>query len=217
MSLSVGFQIPSLFAILLATPPLLRSPKIFCLHGRVPERYELWSLNAQGFREVHLFARVKLFDDFAEDTFRSTFFNSRRCRIPFIGRRSLNGSVEFIRFADVISDSTSNIISTRNIFVHPWGKYPTLIGPTCSNYTCQAYVHITCQKGFNQCCDHGRLRLKWVERKRVAFEQHLVRVRQDMSDDVTANYVFPSLNATIFCSTHLRHRRSWSHLWLNPF
>ena len=29
---------------------------IVCLHGRVPEEYELWSLNAQGVREVHMFA-----------------------------------------------------------------------------------------------------------------------------------------------------------------
>ena len=88
--------------------------------------------------------------------FSGTFFNSRRCCIPFIDQRSVNGSVEFIRFADVIADSTSNIISTRNIFVHPWGKYPTLIGPTCSKYTCRAYVPITCRKGFYQSCARKR-------------------------------------------------------------
>ena len=76
---------------------------IFCLRGRVPERYKLWSLNAQGVCEVHPFARIRLLDNFREDTFQTTFFNSRRCRIPFIGRRSLNGSVEFIDFADVTS------------------------------------------------------------------------------------------------------------------
>ena len=32
---------------------------------------------------------------------------------------------------------------------------------------------------------------------RVAFEHQLVRVRQDMSDDVTASYVFPSLNDSL--------------------
>ena len=109
---------------------------IVCLHGRVPEKYELWSLNAQGVREVHPFARVRLFDNFTEDNFRNTFYNSRRCRIPFIGQKSLNGSVQFVRFANVTSDSTSNIISTRNIFVHPWGNHPTFIEPTCSSYTC---------------------------------------------------------------------------------
>ena len=51
---------------------------IVCLNGRVPERYEVWSLNAQGVREVHPISGVKPFDDFTEDTFRSTFFNSRR-------------------------------------------------------------------------------------------------------------------------------------------
>ena len=69
---------------------------IVCLNGRVTERYKLWSLNAQGVCEVHPIARVKLFDDFAEDNFRSNFINSRRCRILFIGQRLVNGSVEFI-------------------------------------------------------------------------------------------------------------------------
>ena len=113
---------------------------IVCLHVCVPEKYELWSMNAQGVCEVHPFARVRLFDDLTEDTFRTTFYNSRRHRIPFIGRISLNGIFQFIRFADVTSDSTSNIISAQNIFVHPWGNYPTLIGPTCSNYTCRVHV-----------------------------------------------------------------------------
>ena len=135
---------------------------IVCLHGRVPERYDLWSMNAQGVREVHPFARVSLFDDFREDTIRTTFYNSRRCRIPFIGRRSLTVSFQFIRFADVTSYSTSDIISTRNIFVHEWGNYPTMIGSTFYNYTCRAYVPITSQKGFRQRCNHERLRLKWV-------------------------------------------------------
>ena len=62
----------------------------------------------------------------------------------------MNGSVEFIRFTDVIADSTLDIISTRNIFVHPWGKYPTLIGPACSKYTCRAYIPITCQNDFRE-------------------------------------------------------------------
>ena len=116
---------------------------IICLHGWVPKMYKLWSMNAQGVREVHPFARVRLFDDFCEDTFWATFFNSQICRIPFIGRRLINRSVQFLCFADVTSDSTKDVISTRNIFVHEWGNYPTMIWPTCSNYTCRAYVPIT--------------------------------------------------------------------------
>ena len=167
---------------------------IVCLYRRVPERYEVWSLNAHRVRKVHLTARVKLFDLFAEETFRSTFFNSRRCHVQFNGCRSVNGSIEFIRFADVIAVSTSNIISTRNIFVHPWGKYPTLISPACSEYTCRAYIPITCQKGFNQRCDHERLRLLWVERRIISSERNLARICDHMSDDVAMNYVFPPFN-----------------------
>ena len=46
---------------------------IVCLHGQVPEEYELWSLNAQGVREVRPFAWVRLYDDLREDTFLTTF------------------------------------------------------------------------------------------------------------------------------------------------
>ena len=66
-----------------------------------------------------------------------------------------------------------------------------MVGPTCSDYTCRAYVPITSQKGFRQMCNHERLRLKWVEGKRVALEYHIVGVRQDMRDDVAANYTPP--------------------------
>ena len=110
--------------------------------------------------------------------------------------------------ASPMSFCTLNIRSNRNIFVHPWGNYPTLTRRTCSNYTCRAYVPITCQKGFNQRCYHVRLRLNWVEQKRVAFERHLVRVRQDMSDDVIASYVFPSLNDALGMASPANSPRS---------
>ena len=90
--------------------------------------------------------------------------------------------------------STSNIIYTQNIFILPLGNYPTFIRPTLSYYTCRVYVPITCQKGFNQRCNHERLHIKWVKRKRVAFDRHLAILCQDMSDDVAANYTFPPLN-----------------------
>ena len=58
---------------------------IVYLHGQVPERHELWSLNAQEVLKVHPFSQIRLLDDFREDTSQTTFFNLRRCRIPFIG------------------------------------------------------------------------------------------------------------------------------------
>ena len=91
---------------------------IVCINCWVPEIYEVWSLNGHVVRKVHITARFKLFDLFDEDTFWSTFYYSQRCCVPFIGRKSLNGSVEFIRYSDVIAESTSDIIYTRNIFVN---------------------------------------------------------------------------------------------------
>ena len=86
---------------------------IVFINGRVPERYEVWCLNRHGVCEVHLTARVVLFTLFDENTFRSTFYDSRRCRVPFVGRKGLNGSVDFICYLDVTSDSASEIISTQ--------------------------------------------------------------------------------------------------------
>ena len=137
---------------------------IVCLHGQVPERYELWGMNEKGICKVHPFARIRLLDYFREDTFQTTSFNSRRCCIPFVGRRYLNGSFEFIHFSDVTSN-TEVVISTPNLFVHGWGTNPTTIWPTVSNFTQRAYVPITSQKGFCQRCNHECLRLKWVEGK----------------------------------------------------
>ena len=84
---------------------------IVCLNGRVPERYEVWRINRDRVHEVHLTARVKLFTLSDENTFRSTFYDFQRCRVRFSGRKGLSGSVEFIRYSDVTSDSTSQIIS----------------------------------------------------------------------------------------------------------
>ena len=120
---------------------------IVCLNGRVPEMYELWALNAQVVREVYPFARVRLFDNFREDTFKNFLLNSRRCRIPFIVRISMNNSVKFIPFANVTSD-VEVFIYTPNIFVHDWGTNPTMIYRTVSNITQRAYDPITTQRGF---------------------------------------------------------------------
>ena len=148
--------------------------------------YDLWSLNAQVVREVHSFTRVRIFESFREDSFNTFFFNSRRCHIPFVGRRLLNNSVEFIRFAHVTSD-VEVVIYTPNIFVHNWGTNPNMIYPPVYNITRRAYDLITTQRGFVLQCNHERLRLKWVERKRIPLENHLVRIRQDIRDDVADN------------------------------
>ena len=162
-------------------------PYIVYLNGRVPEMYELWRLNYSGVREVHPFARVQLLVNFREDTFKTFFFSLRRCRIPFIGCKLLNRSVEFICFTHITSDAEV-VIYTPNRFVQDWGTYPTMIYPTVSNFTRHAYDPITTQRGFVLRCNHERLRLKRVERKRIALENHLYRIRQDIRDDVAFDY-----------------------------
>ena len=181
---------------------------IVCINGWVPERYKVWCLNGHGFRKVRITAWVKMFTLFDEKTFRSTFYDSQRCRVTFIGRKGLNGSVKFIRYSDVTSDSASDIISTQNIFVHSWGKYPTMIGHTCSNYTCCAYVPITCQEGFKKSCDHERWRLHFVERKIIAFQRHLAMVRDEMSYDVALNYTIPPVNNVLGMGSTFNSLRS---------
>ena len=156
--------------------------------------YKLWALNAQGVSEVHPFAWVRLFSNFREDTFKNFFFNLRRLRIPFIGQRSLNKSVEFIRFAHVTSD-VEVVIYTPNIFVNDWGTNPTMIYPTVSNITWRAYNTITTQRGFVLRCNHKRLRLKWVERKRIRLENNLAIIREDIRDNVLNNSCSPANHA----------------------
>ena len=48
---------------------------ISCLNVWVPEVYAFWDLAEDGVREVHPYARVKLFSEFREDTFHTQFFN----------------------------------------------------------------------------------------------------------------------------------------------
>ena len=77
--------------------------------------------------------------------------------------------VEFIRFVHVTLDAEV-VIYTPNIFVHDWGTNPIMIYPTISNITRRAYNPITNQRGFVLRCNHKRLKLKRVERKRIGPE-----------------------------------------------
>ena len=100
------------------------------------------------------------------------------------------------------------VIYTPNIFVHEWGTYPTMIYPTVYSFTLRAYVPITTQKEFILQCNHERLRLNRVERKRISFENHLSRVCQDMRDDVSANYDCSPVNHALGDASPANRRRS---------
>ena len=66
-----------------------------------------------------------------------------------------------------------------------------MIYSTVSNITQRAYNPITTQRGFFLRCNHERLRIKWVERKRIRLEKNLTRIREDIRDDVLNNACSP--------------------------
>ena len=160
---------------------------IHCLSGRVPKAYELWALVEDGVREFHPCARVKLLDDFREDTFHTHFFNARRFQIPFLGRRSVNMSVEFLDAARATQQVGSRVATwTENIFVHSWGPYPTMIPHTVSTIKRRAYyVHVTPHDLVLR-ANHERLRLIHVERRQTLHRELLARICQEMCDKVRA-------------------------------
>ena len=164
-------------------------PYIRCLGGRMIEAYELWALVEYVVLKVHPYAIVELLYDLREDTFHTHFFNSRRFQIPFLGRRSVNTSVKFTDVARTTQQVISRVASwTKNIFVHSWGHYPNMIPHTISNITRRAYnVPVTPHALVLQ-ANHERLRLKRGEWRRTRHREFLARIRQDMCDEVRAEW-----------------------------
>ena len=122
---------------------VIEVPYILCLNVRVPEAFELWSIADDRVREVHPYARVKLFSNFTEDTFHTFFFNARGLQIPFLGRRALNNGVKFLDVARTTQHVVSRVAFTPNNLVHSWGVNPTdMIPANVSIITRRAYDSI---------------------------------------------------------------------------
>ena len=94
---------------------------IRCINGQVPKAFEIWDLAGKLVREVHPYARVKLLSKFREDTFENFFFNARRFHIPFLSRRAVKDSVEFLAVVRTTQHVRSRVNYTPNISVHSWG------------------------------------------------------------------------------------------------
>ena len=105
---------------------VIEVPYIRCLNGRVPEAFEIWALADNGVHEVHPYTRVKLLSEFREDTFHTFLFNAQIFQIPFLGRRALNNSVEFLDVVRTTQHVGSRVDYTPNIFLHSWGFNPTV-------------------------------------------------------------------------------------------
>ena len=175
---------------------MLEFPYILCLNGWVPEAFELWALTDDRVSDVHPCARVNICSEFREDTFQTFFFIARRFQIPFLGRRALNASVEFLDVVRVTEHVGSRVDYTPNIFVHSWGVNPTdTITANVYTITWHAYDPICYFHGFVLQSNYERLRLKRIELKRIRFEDLLARIHQDVRDDVAANVCSPVNNA----------------------
>ena len=98
------------------------------IDGREPNFFELWDFTEDGIIEIHLYARVQISDNFVGYTFYSHFFNTREILIPFLGRRSVNGSVQWLDVPRPFGE-TGNLTAawTENTFVNSWGTNPTVI------------------------------------------------------------------------------------------
>ena len=114
--------------------------------------------------------------------------------IPFLGRRSLKDSVEFLDVVCTTQHVGSRVDHTPNIFVHSWGVNPTDM-INVSTITRRAYDPIVSFHGFILRSNHERLRLKRIELKHIRLEEYLARIHQDVRDKVAANARFPVNNA----------------------
>ena len=169
---------------------------IRCLNGWVPKCYELWALAEDVVFVFNPLARVELLSEFREDNFHTHFYNSQQSQIPFLGRRAMNDSFEFLDVFRTTQHVRSHVNYTPNIFVHSWGINPTdMFPPNISTINQHAYNTIVSFHGFVLRSNHERLRLKCIELKRIRAEEYLPRIRQDVSDEVAANVRAPGNNA----------------------
>ena len=81
-----------------------------------------------GIREVHLYSRVQISNNFVKETFYTHFFNAREIQIPFLGRRSVNVSVQWLGVPlPFVETGIVTAAWTENTFVYSWGTNPTVI------------------------------------------------------------------------------------------
>ena len=67
-----------------------------CIKGQEPDICELWNFADDRICEVHPFARVQISNDFIGETIHTHFFNANEVQIPLLGRRSVNGIVQWL-------------------------------------------------------------------------------------------------------------------------
>ena len=89
-----------------------------CIEGREPDILELCAFADDGIRKVHPYSWVQISNNFIGETFHTHFFNAREIRIPFLGRRYVNGSVQWIDVPRLFGKTgIATVAWTENTFV----------------------------------------------------------------------------------------------------
>ena len=65
-----------------------------CVEGQESKIQELWTFAEDGTREVHLLAWIQIIEIFTADNFQTNFINAEGRQVVFLGRKSVNVSVQ---------------------------------------------------------------------------------------------------------------------------
>ena len=108
----------------------------------------------------------------------------------------MNESVKFLDVFRTTQHVRRRVAYNPKFSVHSWSVNPTdMIPPNDYTITRRAYnFHVTFHRLVLR-SNHGRLRLKRIELKRIRVEEYLARVRQYIRDEVAANVRSPVNNA----------------------
>ena len=77
---------------------------ICCIEGWEPKVFELQDFAENKISKIHPHTRVQISEDFVGETFYSHFFNAREIRIPFLGCRYVNRSVQWLDVTRLFSE-----------------------------------------------------------------------------------------------------------------
>ena len=88
----------------------------------------LWAFTEDKICEVHPYAPFQISDNFIRETFHTNSFNAREFRIPFLGCRSVNRSVQWLDVTRPFGETgIATAARTENLYVYPWGTNPSRI------------------------------------------------------------------------------------------
>ena len=140
-----------------------------CVEGQEPEIFELWAFAEDGICEVHPYSRVQISNNFIGENFHNHFFNAQEVQevqIPFLGRRSVNGNVQWIDVPRPFGETgIATVAWNENTFVNSWGTKPTRIPnrPIRQRKTFPGFIINL--RAVARCANHNRLWRNHVERR----------------------------------------------------